>query len=180
MATPFPAVGHRYLVDFVAFRVELFFSSPTSLTYTPLASDGTRGAPVTVTIGVEAIGDMLFLVTWQEPDKTTVVHIEDYAQNTIITNITNPDNSFEQHHGTFTVVPLSFSSDIRPLFRDAPDVAHMTPRGVRLDDPTWMRNSANAQRVYDKLAAGTMPPDGPWSPDKVALFKQWMDDGLRP
>jgi hypothetical protein len=43
----------------------------------------------------------LFLVTWQEADKTTVVHIEDYGRQTIITNITNPDLSFQQFHGTF-------------------------------------------------------------------------------
>jgi hypothetical protein len=165
-------------VDFVEFKVELFFGSLTSLTYTPLADDGTRGAPVTVTIRVEAIGDNLFLVTWQEPDKTTVVHIEDYAKNTIITNITNPDNSFEQHHGAVTEIPLTFSEDIRPLFRDNPDVAHMAPRGVRLADPTWMCNSSNALRVYNQLSAGAMPPDGAWPPDKVALFKRWMDDGL--
>jgi molybdenum cofactor biosynthesis MoaF-like protein len=100
----FPAVGHRYLVDFVAFRVELYFSSTTSLTYTGVAPDGTRGGSETVTIRVERIRGNLFLVTWQEADKTTVVHVEDYRRNTIITNITNPDNSFDQFHGTFTML----------------------------------------------------------------------------
>lgn len=100
----FPAVGHRYLVDFVAFRVELYFSSLTSLTYTGVAPDGSRGGSETVTIRVEPIRDNLFLVTWQEADKTTVVHVEDYAKNTIVTNITNPDNSFDQFHGTFTML----------------------------------------------------------------------------
>ncbi len=103
--TNFPAVGHRYLVNFVAFRIELYFSSSTSLTYTGVRPDGTRGASETVTIRVEAIGDMLFLVTWQEADKATVVHVEDYAKNTIITNTTDPDNSFDQYHGTFTELP---------------------------------------------------------------------------
>jgi hypothetical protein len=41
MTTAFPAVGHRYLVDFVAFRVELHFTSDTSLTYYNVAKDGT-------------------------------------------------------------------------------------------------------------------------------------------
>ena len=104
MYEEFPAVGHRYLVDFAAFRVELYFTSLTSLTYTGVAPDGSRGASETVTIRVEPIRDNLFLVTWQEADKTTVVHVEDYAKNTIITNITNPDNSFDQFHGTFTML----------------------------------------------------------------------------
>jgi hypothetical protein len=100
----FPAVGHRYLVDFKAFRVELFFSSDTSMTYTGVKSDGSHGGSETVTIAVEPIRDGLFLVTWQESDKTTVVHLEDYKCNTIITNITNPDNSFQQFHGTMKQV----------------------------------------------------------------------------
>jgi hypothetical protein len=40
-------------------------------------------------------------VTWQESDKTTVVHIEDYNRQTIVTNITEPDLTFDQFHGTF-------------------------------------------------------------------------------
>jgi hypothetical protein len=29
------------------------------------------------------------------------VHIEDYRKKTIITNITNPDLTFDEFHGTF-------------------------------------------------------------------------------
>jgi hypothetical protein len=104
MSNHFPAVGHRYLVDFKAFRVQLYFNSLTSLTYTGVAPDGSLGGSETVTIKVETIGDDLFLVTWQESDKTTVVHIEDYRYHKIITNITNPDLTFDQYHGTFTEI----------------------------------------------------------------------------
>jgi len=104
MANPFPGIGHRYLVDFKAFRVQLYFASDTSLTYTGVKPDGSLGGSETVKIAVESIRDDLFLVTWQESDKTTVVHIEDYKQNTIVTNITNPDNTFEQFHGTMTLI----------------------------------------------------------------------------
>jgi len=54
-----------------------------------------------VTIKVEPITDGIFLVTWQESDKTTVVHIENYNRQTIVTNITEPDLTFDQFHGTF-------------------------------------------------------------------------------
>ena len=101
-ATPFPAVGHRYLVNFTAFRVELHFSSATSLTYTGIRSDGSRGGSETVTIHVEPIADMIYLVTWQESDKTTVVHVEDYSKKTIVTNITDSDLTFSRYRGTFT------------------------------------------------------------------------------
>ena len=101
MQTKFPAVGHKYLVNFVAFKVQLYFTSETSMTYTGIKADGSQGGSETVTIKVELIADNIFLVTWQEADKTTVVHIENYDAKTIVTNITNPDNSFDQYHGTF-------------------------------------------------------------------------------
>jgi hypothetical protein len=106
MAEKFPAVGHRYLVDFQAFRVELYFESETKLTYTEVRPDGSHGDSEPVTITVEPIRDQLFLVTWQEGDKTTVVHLEDYKNNTIITNITGPgpDSRFRKFHGRMTLI----------------------------------------------------------------------------
>jgi hypothetical protein len=101
MASRFPGVGHRYFVDFVAFQVELDFTSETPLTYYNLDKDGNKVGSETVTIKVEPITDGSFLVTWQESDKTTVVHIEDYNRHTIVTNITNPDLTFDQFHGKF-------------------------------------------------------------------------------
>src|SRR5262245_36425623 len=104
MPEKFPAVGHRYLVDFQAFRVELYFASETSLTYTGVRPDGTHGGSETVQIQVEQVRDGLFLVTWQESDKTTVVHLEDYKNNTITTHITGSDLSFQIFHGTMTQI----------------------------------------------------------------------------
>jgi hypothetical protein len=101
MYSKFPAVGHRYFVDFQAFQVELDFTSETVLTYYNLDKDGNRVGSETVTIKVEPITEGIFLVTWQESDKTTVVHVEDYNRHTIVTNITEPDLSFDQFHGTF-------------------------------------------------------------------------------
>jgi hypothetical protein len=53
----------------------------------------------------------------------------------------------------------------------------MEPAGVTLDDPCWMCTPANARNVYDQAAAGAMPPDAPWPPDRISLFKKWMDEG---
>jgi hypothetical protein len=60
-----------------------------------------------VNITVEPIRDMLFLVTWKEDLGTTVVHLEDYKENTIITSITDPGPDlqhprFAKFHGTMT------------------------------------------------------------------------------
>jgi hypothetical protein len=71
---------------------------------------------------------------------------------------------------------LSFSTDIRPLFRDG-DVTCMKSFGVHLDDPAWMCVAANAQEVFTAVSGGTMPPDDPWPADQVARLKQWIDAG---
>jgi hypothetical protein len=101
MTAIFPAVGHRYLVDFVAFRVELQFTSDTWLTYYNVGANGAIEGSETVAIRVEPITHSIFLVTWQESDKTTVVHVENYEKNTIVTNIIGSDLKFDQFHGTF-------------------------------------------------------------------------------
>jgi hypothetical protein len=116
MADTFPAVGHKFVVAFTSddgagqFRVQLHFHSLTSLTYTGVRPDGSLSQnSETVNITVEPIRDMLFLVTWKEQSGTTVVHLEDYKNDTIITNITSPGNDpdtpdFSKFHGTFTRV----------------------------------------------------------------------------
>jgi hypothetical protein len=42
-----------------------------------------------------------------------------------------------------------------------------------------MCTPANAQRVFNAVSAHRMPPDAAWPPERVALFKQWMDQGLK-
>jgi len=71
---------------------------------------------------------------------------------------------------------ISYAADIRPLFRDG-DVKCMGKAGVKLDDFAWMCVPANASAVYGAVSAGTMPPDKPWAPDHISLFKAWVDAG---
>jgi hypothetical protein len=75
-------------------------------------------------------------------------------------------------------MPLSFATDIRPLFRDMPDVASMKEFG--LDLSSYEQVKENAPRIYLVLEDGSMPCDGPWPMNKVAMFKQWMDEGMAP
>ena len=104
MPETFPGVGHRYLVDFVKFRVELDFTSETSMTYYNLNASGDHVGQETVAIAVESVRDGMFLVTWTESDRTTVVHLEDYRQNRIITNITDPKDGLMKFEGTMTQI----------------------------------------------------------------------------
>ncbi len=77
--------------------------------------------------------------------------------------------------------PLSFATDIQPLFRDK-DIQAMRPRG--LDLSSYQGVKGNASDIYRVLAHPTliltMPCDGPWPADWVATFKMWMDQGMAP
>ena len=75
-------------------------------------------------------------------------------------------------------MPLSFANDIRPLFRDTPDVESMKDMGLDLSSYEDVR--AKAEGIYSRLEDGTMPCDGPWPKDQVARFKSWMDEGMEP
>jgi hypothetical protein len=69
-----------------------------------------------------------------------------------------------------------FAQDIRPLFRDR-DVRAMRSA---FDLGEYADVRAHADAIYDQLAGGTMPCDGAWPAERVALFREWMDDGYQP
>ncbi|MGA2370156.1 MAG: hypothetical protein ACLPPV_10085 [Candidatus Korobacteraceae bacterium] len=73
---------------------------------------------------------------------------------------------------------LSFAADIRPLFRDAPDVEAMKPFG--LDLSSYDDVKAQSEAIYSRLEDGSMPCDEPWPKEQIARFKQWIDDGMAP
>jgi len=73
---------------------------------------------------------------------------------------------------------LSFATDIRPLFRDSPDVDTMKRMG--LDLSSYDDVKLQAANIHARLEDGSMPCDDPWPQAQVALFKQWMDEGMAP
>jgi hypothetical protein len=73
---------------------------------------------------------------------------------------------------------LSFANDIRPLFRDSPDIDSMKDYGLDLSSYEDVRTHAGA--IYDRLEDGSMPCDGPWPEKQIALFKQWTEEGMAP
>jgi hypothetical protein len=73
---------------------------------------------------------------------------------------------------------LSFAKDIRPLFRDSPDIDSMKEYG--LDLSSFADVKAQAEEIYSRVLDGSMPCDEPWPKDRIALFKQWMEEGMAP
>jgi hypothetical protein len=39
---------------------------------------------------------------------------------------------------------------------------------------------ANAEGIYEQLAAGSMPCDGPWPAGDVERFRAWIEAGAQP
>ena len=73
---------------------------------------------------------------------------------------------------------LSFAKDIRPLFRDSPDVDSMKDYGLDLSSFTDIK--AQAEEIYTRILDGSMPCDEPWPKDRIALFKRWIEEGMAP
>ena len=73
---------------------------------------------------------------------------------------------------------LSFAKDIRPLFRDDPDVEAMKPFG--LDLSAYDDVKTQADKILACLEEGSMPCDEPWPQAQIDRFKQWMQAGMEP
>jgi hypothetical protein len=69
--------------------------------------------------------------------------------------------------------PLHFKEDIRPLFRERDrDSMEFAFDLWSLDDV-----STHADAIFERLEAGTMPCDGAWPAEDVAVFRRWIDAG---
>jgi Ferritin-like len=69
--------------------------------------------------------------------------------------------------------PLHFEDDIKPLFRDR------DRDSMEFAFDLWSRDdvSTHADAILERLEAGTMPCDGAWPAERVALFRRWIDAG---
>lgn len=96
----FPAVGHVYEANFGRWVHQLHFESETVMTLVT-AEGPVTGTAETVQIAVTPIRPGVFLVCWQEANKTTVVHVEDFEKGIVHTNITERGGAFIHRSGTW-------------------------------------------------------------------------------
>jgi hypothetical protein len=68
---------------------------------------------------------------------------------------------------------VSFEADIRPLFRE-----------FDRDEMEWVFDlwsyedvKTHAAGILERIEDGTMPCDKPWSEDKIARFRGWIESG---
>jgi hypothetical protein len=72
-----------------------------------------------------------------------------------------------------TAAQTSFATDIKPLFREKDRNAMR--RAFDLWDYADVVTHADA--IAGQVRAGTMPCDGAWSEEQVAMFQRWVDEG---
>jgi hypothetical protein len=71
---------------------------------------------------------------------------------------------------------LSFERDIRPMFREKD---HDSMAG-HIDLWSYSDVQVHQDAILERLREGTMPCDGPWPQERVAVFQRWIDSGSAP
>ena len=95
--TELPVIGRRFEVDFGDISYELHFINETQLHYKAL---GDVKEEATVEVERIRLRRNLYLVSWQEGDKTTVTHVQDFKNMAIYSNITTAGNELIRLRGT--------------------------------------------------------------------------------
>ncbi len=72
--------------------------------------------------------------------------------------------------------PIGFEQHIKQLFRDHDRQA------MKWAFDLWSHDDAsqNADAILERLRDGTMPCDGAWSDEQVAVFERWVEAGTPP
>jgi hypothetical protein len=91
-------VGETWLFDIGVATIEQRYDSINSMHYR-IASGPRAGFEETVAIEVHLIRPDVFLVSWQEADGITVVHLEDFGDNTFYSQATLPHGKFKRVRG---------------------------------------------------------------------------------
>jgi len=71
---------------------------------------------------------------------------------------------------------LSFERDVRPMFREKDRDSMLK----RFDLWSHIDVQAHQDAILERLRNGTMPCDGAWTPERVAIFQRWIASGSAP
>lgn len=69
--------------------------------------------------------------------------------------------------------PISFERQIKPLFRDG------DRQSMKWAFDLWSHDDVvrNSDAILDRLRGGTMPCDGAWPDEQIAVFQEWVEAG---
>ena len=72
-----------------------------------------------------------------------------------------------------TEQPISYAQDIKPLFREGDRESMSSAFDLWSYDDVVQ----NSDAILGRLRDGTMPCDGAWPDEQVALFQRWLEAG---
>jgi hypothetical protein len=99
----FPIVGHVFEADFGAMTYHLHFETDSILTFSMVRGPQV-GMKQTVNYKKAEIRPNVYLVYWQEADKTAVTYLQDHENHVVYANITTAKNEFLNLKGTLKPV----------------------------------------------------------------------------
>jgi hypothetical protein len=69
--------------------------------------------------------------------------------------------------------PISFEQDVKPLFRER------DRESMKQAFDLWSYDDVaqNSDAIVGRLRDGSMPCDGAWPPEQVAVVQRWIDAG---
>jgi hypothetical protein len=69
--------------------------------------------------------------------------------------------------------PIRFEQHIKPLFRER------DRQSMKWAFDLWSRAdvAGNAEAILARLRDGTMPCDGAWPDERIAIFQAWVEAG---
>ena len=68
---------------------------------------------------------------------------------------------------------ISFEQHIKPLFREG------DRRSMKWAFDLWSHDdvAGNSDAILERLRNGTMPCDGAWAEEQIAVFQDWVEAG---
>jgi len=69
--------------------------------------------------------------------------------------------------------PISFEQQIKPLFREG------DRHSMKWAFDLWSHDDVtrNSEAILERLREGTMPCDGAWPDEQIAVFQNWVEAG---
>jgi hypothetical protein len=69
--------------------------------------------------------------------------------------------------------PVSFEQHIKPLFREG------DRQSMKWAFDLWSHDDVaqSSDAILERLRNGTMPCDGAWPDEQIAVFQRWIDAG---
>ena len=97
----FPVAGDNYEANFDGGSFRIRFASASLMTITDLAQNRSE----TVQVAATEVRSGVFMISWQEASKTTVVWVLDLENGILFTNTLRPDGTFHRSNGTLKKLP---------------------------------------------------------------------------